>query len=151
MGRGGRGVAGVGVVSTLAGWLSRLPPLEGPQWRDPWAPLPAALIPSPAHWLIPVVLGCLKSPCSQVVGVRHVLSQPQHSHLLNGHTVPPARGWLRVDPGACPGLPGVLGGPSPTEPGVPPGPGTQNLSPLPPRHSVSSGGPCSHTRSPAPT
>lgn len=39
MGRGGRGVAGVGVVSTLAGWLSRLPPLEGPQWRDPWAPL----------------------------------------------------------------------------------------------------------------
>ena len=45
----------------------------------------------------------------------------------------------------------VLGGPSPTEPGVPPGPGTQNLSPLRPPHSVSPGGPCSHTRSPAPT
>lgn len=53
-----------------AGCLACLP------WRDPSggtprAPLPAALIPSPAHWLIPVVLGCLQSPCSRVVGVRH--------------------------------------------------------------------------------
>lgn len=69
-----RGVARVGVVSTRAGWLSRLPPQEGPQWRAPGTPLLAVLISSPTHWLIPVVLGCLQSPYSQAVGVRYVPS-----------------------------------------------------------------------------
>lgn len=69
-----RGVARVGVVSTRAAWLSRLPPQEGPQWRAPGAALRAVLLPSLTHWPIPVVLGCLQSPCSQAVVVRHVPS-----------------------------------------------------------------------------
>lgn len=98
-------MAGVGVVSTGAGGLSCLPPLERPQWRDPRGSLACCSHSFP---------GSLAHSCGSGLpseslltghgGQARPISEPQHPHLLNGHTVPPAQGWLRVDPGACPGL-----------------------------------------------
>ena len=77
-----------------------------------------ALIHSLIHLLIPYSSGtgcwaAFRAPGHRLWDQALPISEPQLPHPLNGHTVPPAQGWLRGWSGPVQGCLGVLGGHSP--------------------------------------